>query len=61
MVKTVARIIRLTDTRDDVSYWRSQSYAKRLEALEQIRSEYIGWKYGAEQGLQRVYRVTKLE
>jgi len=43
----------------DVVYWRSKTYAERLEALEQIRSEYNSWRYTAEQGFQRVYRIVK--
>ena len=43
----------------DSSYWRSQTYEARLEALEQIRKEYNSWRYHAERGIQRVYRVVK--
>lgn len=57
----VINIIRTTDKSSDLAYWKSQPYFKRLEALEEIRSEYITWRYGAKQGLQRVCRVTKLK
>jgi hypothetical protein len=43
----------------DVIFWRSQPYALRLAALEDIRQAYILWKYGTEQGFQRVYRVVE--
>lgn len=43
----------------DLSFWQSRSYEERLDALEQIRKEYILWRYHAEQGLQRVYRIIK--
>jgi len=60
--KTVVRITRLEDeSGEDLTYWRSQSYYQRLMALEEIRSEYNNWKYGAEQRLQRVYRITRFE
>lgn len=59
--KTVINIVKMADEKSDVYFWKSQSYASRLEALEEIRSEYINWKYGAEPEFQRVYRVTKLK
>ncbi len=31
----------------------------RLKALEEIRQEYNTWKYGPEQGFQRVYQIIK--
>jgi hypothetical protein len=31
-----------------------------LEALEELRMQYIIWKYGTEQGFQRVYRIVEL-
>jgi len=43
----------------DFEYWKTQSYSKRLEALESIRKEYNTWRYGAKQRFQRVYRVTR--
>ncbi|WP_319524812.1 hypothetical protein [uncultured Desulfosarcina sp.] len=45
--------------RNDFLYWQSKTYEERLEALEQIRKEYNSWRYGADQGLQRVYRIVK--
>ena len=43
----------------DLNYWQSRSFEERLDALEQIRQEYNTWRYNAQQGLQRVYRVVK--
>ena len=43
----------------DIAYWKTKSYEQRLDALEQIRTEYNSWRYNAEQGFQRVYRVVK--
>ncbi|MGB0718485.1 MAG: hypothetical protein ACPGO7_04055 [Alphaproteobacteria bacterium] len=59
--KTAVNVIKMTDKKSDFSFWKSQPYSRRLEALEEIRSEYIDWKYGAKQEFQRVYRVTKLK
>jgi hypothetical protein len=38
---------------------QSKTYEERMGALEQIRKEYNSWRYGAEQGFQRVYRIDK--
>lgn len=59
--KTAIKKVKLQDAGNDFEYWQSQPYEKRLEALENIRSEYINWKYGTQQRLQRVYRVIKLQ
>ncbi|ASC73720.1 hypothetical protein XM38_046920 [Halomicronema hongdechloris C2206] len=49
----------LKSSQSDVAYWRSQTYEARLAALETIRREYHQWKYNAEPGFQRVYRIVK--
>ena len=58
-VAMVARKMRLSDQPTDFAYWQSRPYAERLAALEQIRREYISWKYGSDPGFQRVYTVVK--
>jgi hypothetical protein len=45
--------------KQDTQYWRSQPYAARLAALEELRHDYHLWKYGAEPRFQRVYSVTQ--
>lgn len=47
----------LKAAKTDASYWRTQPYADRLAALEQIRQEYHQWKYNVQPGFQRVYTV----
>lgn len=59
--KTAMKIVKMGEESSDFEYWQSIPYEKRLEALEEIRSEYIRWKYDSQQGLQRVYRVIKLQ
>ncbi|MCX7735996.1 MAG: hypothetical protein N2319_04725 [Candidatus Kapabacteria bacterium] len=59
MDKTIVKKIKLKDKESDLNYWLSQPPEKRLEALEEIRQEYNKWKYGSEQGFQRVYKVLK--
>lgn len=59
MDKTFVRKGKLKQQGNDFSFWQSQPYEIRLATIEQIRNEYNTWKYGAEQGLQRVYRIIK--
>jgi hypothetical protein len=59
MMEKVVRKYHLGDEPRDVEYWRTKTPQERLEALELIRREYITRKYGAVQGLQRVWRVVK--
>ncbi|PSN15468.1 hypothetical protein C7293_07115 [filamentous cyanobacterium CCT1] len=49
----------LKSATSDVAYWQSQTYEARLAALETIRREFHQWKYNAEPGFQRVYRIVK--
>jgi len=59
MEKTVIRKVKLKDQGNDFLFWQSRPPEERLAVMEQIRREYIIWKYGAEQGFQRVYRIIK--
>ena len=58
-IAKVVTKVRLGETKNDAAYWRTQPYAARLAALEQIRQEYHHWKYDAAPGFQRVYRIVK--
>ena len=51
--------VSLRDAKSDFAYWQSQPYLTRLAALEQIRTEYHRWRYGAQPRLQRVYSIVK--
>jgi len=51
--------INLRDQKSDFAYWQSQPPAARLAALEQIRREYHGRRYGAEPRFQKVYTIVK--
>jgi len=59
--KTSVKKIKMDEDKNDYAYWRMQSYGKRLAALEAIRSDYIKWKYGNQQRLQRILKVVKQE
>jgi hypothetical protein len=59
MNKTHCTMTRLTEKQNDFAYWQTQPPQARLAALESLRNEYNRWKYGAEQRLQRVYRMIK--
>ncbi len=58
-VAPVVKKYRLGEQPADFAYWQTQPYAVRLAALEQIRQEYIAWKYGANPGFQRVCTIVK--
>ena len=56
------KVVRKYDIKNqpsDLSFWQSKSYQERLRALEEIRREYNSWRYDAQQGFQRVYRIVK--
>lgn len=59
MDKTFVRKGKLSEQGNDFEFWQTQPYKVRLATVEQIRQEYNAWKYGSEQGFQRVYRVVK--
>ena len=58
-MKKTATKVGLHERSGDFAFWQSQPWTARLEALEEIRREYARWKYGAEQGLQRVCQVVR--
>jgi hypothetical protein len=55
---TVAKL-KMRSPKNDAVYWRSKPYVERLAALESIRQDFFGWKYGAQPEFQRVYTVLK--
>ena len=57
--RSVIRIMNIDETKNDFAYWQTQSYETRLQTLEEIRNEYINWKYGTQPGFQRVYRIVE--
>ncbi len=59
MDKSFVRRGKLKDQGNDLEFWKTQSYEVRLATIEELRREYNTWKYGSEQGFQRVYRVVK--
>ncbi len=58
-ISKVVNKYKMNEQPNDFLYWQSKSYENRLEALEQIRKEYNSWRYNAEQGFQRIYRIVK--
>ena len=59
VIEKVVRKYQVDKEPSDFSFWKKRTVAERLQALEQIRREYINWRYDAEPGFQRVYRVIK--
>jgi hypothetical protein len=51
--------IRLDEQESDFLFWQTQPYTSRLEALEQIRQQYIAWKYDTRPRFQRVFTIIK--
>lgn len=58
IVRTYKKI-KLREQASDFEYWQTQTPEKRLEALEQIRSEYHAWKHDSQPRFQRVLSITK--
>jgi hypothetical protein len=58
-IQPVVKKVPLYEAKSDFAYWQSQPLIVRLAALEQIRQEYNHWRYGAQPGFQRVYRIVK--
>ncbi len=58
-MRKVVRKIPMSRGEGDVRYWRTRPYSERLAALEEIRRDYIRWRYGAEPRLQRVFKIVK--
>jgi hypothetical protein len=56
MKKTI-RIVHKKDAGFDVNYWSSKTPAKRLEALEKLRSQIL-FNNGVRQEFQRVFRIV---
>ncbi len=59
MIDKVIKKYNIDEQPSDFSFWQTRSYEERLAALEQIRKEYNLWRYDAEQGFQRVFRIVK--
>lgn len=58
-ITKVVKKYKFNEQPNDFVFWQSRSHNERLDALEQIRKEYNLWRYNAEQGFQRVYRIIK--
>ena len=59
MEKVVSRYPLKRQPRDS-EYWLSRSPGERLDAVEQLRLEWLAAHPDAVQGLQRVYRIIEL-
>jgi len=56
-IKKVVTKTKLRDKKTDSAYWRMQSYAARLAALEEIRREY----HGEETSMQKVMTIIQMK
>ena len=57
--RRVVTKVKIENSQSDFAYWQTKSYEERLATLEAIRTEYNSWKYGTQQGFQRVYTIIK--
>jgi len=55
----VARKLKLGNPENAVDYWRTKTPQERIDALEQLRSEYYLWKGDVQSGFPRVYKIIK--
>jgi hypothetical protein len=60
-MQKVVTIKRLHDRESSYDYWKSRSYQERLEAIEELRRQYIEFMGYADRRLQRVCRIVKLK
>ena len=51
--------VRIQDQGTDFAFWQTQSFSTRLKIQEEIRQQYIAWKYGTRPRFQRVLSITK--
>jgi hypothetical protein len=58
--RTQFAVARLSDPDDAVEYWLTRPAEERLRAIELLRRTFYGYT-GADEGLQRVLEVTRLE
>jgi hypothetical protein len=53
--------VRFQEQETDFAFWQTQPFYARLKALEEIRQQYIAWKYDTRPRFQRVLSITKRE
>lgn len=59
-MEKVVKKLKLSEQSNDLEFWLTKSYVKRLQALEILREHYIQYFLdGHRPGFQRVYRVIK--
>ena len=59
MKKIITKISKLQQKENDLKYRQTQSYQSRIDALEEIRTEYNRLMYNNQKGSQKVYRIIK--
>ena len=58
-MKPRVRVLKKGEDDSNIDYWLALSRQERLMELEELRQQYISWRYDSKQGFQRVYRVIK--
>jgi hypothetical protein len=60
-IQKVVAIRRLHDRQSSYEYWKLRSYLERLEAIEELRRQYIEFMGYADRRVQRACRIVKLK
>lgn len=65
-IAPVVTKIKLSQRKNDFSYWQALPYEARIAALEEIRQEYHAWNHSrsegstdVQSGFLKVYRIVK--
>ena len=59
MEKIISKKLKLHQKNSNFKYWQKQPYQFRIDVLEEIREEYNKWRFNAQQGFQRFYKIVK--
>jgi hypothetical protein len=57
-MEKVVRITTAEESGTDYRYWKSRSYAERLQAIEFLRQQYLSYQKNAEPGFRSVCRIV---
>jgi len=58
-MEKVLTVVDKNDVKNDFEYWKTKSPEERIDSIEILRLQYIKLQENVQQGLQRVYKITK--
>jgi hypothetical protein len=59
MMERVITVVDKYTVKNDFEYWRTKSFEERFASIEILRLQFIQLQENVQQGLKRVYRITK--